>query len=395
VTSWAAHAREELEKARAANLLRRTPAMNDPRGPMICVEGRELLNLCHNDYLGLGREPAVIDAACRAARDWGGGAQASRLITGTHRVVADLEEELAEFKGAEAALVFPTGYQANLGLLSALIGREDAVFIDRLAHACLVDGVRLAGARLRVFPHNDTGRLSALLAASAHAPRRWILADGVTSMDGDIAPLPELLALAERHDATVILDDAHATGVIGATGRGTAEHFGISLKDCGERLIIMATLSKALGAQGGAVLGPAILREWLVNTSRPFIYTTGIAPAAAAAAREALAILRREPQRPRRLAALSARIRSEWEAAGLDTMGSETAVIPIRMGDAAAALDASKRLADRGILVLAIRPPTVPKGTSRLRVTANLLATEGEMMAACAAITELAGTNAD
>lgn len=327
------------------------------------------IDLCSNDYLGLSRHAEVIAGAREAAERFGAGARASRLITGSHPLVEELEAEIAAFKEAECALVYPSGYQANLGLCATLIERGDAVFVDRLAHSCLVDGVRLSGARLRVFPHNDVERLDELLAAAANAPARWVLCDGVYSMDGDLAPLDRLLEIAALRDATVILDDAHGTGVTGRTGRGTAEHFNVAPRDHGDRLIVVATLSKALGAQGGVVLGPRDLREGLVGASRPFVYSTGIAPPAAGAALAALRVLRREPGRVEQLGQMAASALQILRAKHLDTLHSQTPIIPIIFGDSAVAMEASAALRERGLLVLPIRPPTVPRGTSRLRLT--------------------------
>jgi len=373
VTAW----RDRLARAadhRRRNALERALRPVAPAGDgRLTMGGKPLIDLCSNDYLGLARHPAVVEGARLALERYGAGARASRLITGNYELLEELEAELAAFKGTGSALVFPSGYQANLGLLSLLIEPGDAAFVDRLAHACLVDGVRLSGARLRVFPHNDVARLGELLAAARDAPARWIMADAVYSMDGDVAPLGELLALAREHDATVILDDAHGTGVMGATGRGTAEALGIDPRAESDRLIIVATLSKALGSQGGVVLGPRELREGLLNASRPFVYSTGLAPAAAGAALAALRMIQGDPARVARLAEFSASARDVLGRAGLDLMGSQTPILPILMRDPSLAVEASRALReDHGILVLPIRPPTVPRGTSRLRATISL-----------------------
>lgn len=369
----------DLEQRRERHLLRAIHPSDWVRGPQIGWKGRTLVNLCHNDYLGLSREPMVIEAACAAAREWGTGSAASRLITGSPRIVAQLEEEIAAFKRADAALAFPTGYQASLGVLGTLPTREDAIWLDRLAHSCLVDGARLSSARIRVFPHNNVGRLEELIAREPCAGRHWIVADGVTSMDGDIAPLPQLLEIAGRHDAIVVIDDAHGTGVVGPTGRGTAELHGIDPRTHRDRLITISTLSKALGAQGGVVTGASIVREALVNRARSQIYTTGLAPTSAAAALAAITLLRDEPHRVQQLNHRARITRGKLNEAGLDTMGSQTAIIPIRMQSEAQALEASRKLEEYGLLVLAIRPPTVPRGTSRLRLTVNMLLSEDEL----------------
>lgn len=331
-----------------------------------------MVDFSSNDYLGLSAHPAVREAAAEAAINFGVGARASRLVNGNLAIHEELEAALADFKNCESALLFPSGYQANLGLLSTLLATDDAVFVDRLAHACLVDGVRLSGARLRVFPHNDLARLEVLLRAAATAPARWILVDGLYSMDGDIASLPGLLDLADRYDATVVLDDAHGTGVLGASGRGTAEHFGLRPRDCGDRLIVVATLSKALGSQGAVVLGPVALREELVNASRPFVYSTGLSPVCAAAALAALRALESTPQLVASLAQKSSRAVALLTAAGCDVMATQSAIVPVRFGPPEPTLAAASALRAEGILAVAIRPPTVPRGTSRLRLTVNL-----------------------
>ncbi len=382
---------EQQAEGRAKKSLRRVLVPVSPAdGGRIHRPDGTSIDLCSNDYLGLSRHLEVLEGAREAITRFGAGARASRLITGNYELLEELEAELARLKGTETATVFPSGYQANLGLCSTVIEPGDAVFVDRLAHACLVDGVRLSGARLRVFPHNDVERLEELLVAASEAPARWILVDAVYSMDGDLAPLPQLLELAKRHDATIIMDDAHGTGVTGATGRGTAEHFGVDPAVYTDRLIIVATLSKAIGSQGGVVAGPADLREALVNSCRPFVYSTGIAPGAAGAALAALRVIRREPERVRGLRESSAAVLQILRAAGLETLWSETPIIPVVVGDPGLAVEASAELRRRGVLVLPIRPPTVPRGTSRLRltVTANLgvntlVECGGEVAAVC------------
>lgn len=383
--AWGERLRAEAETRAQKSLARRLRPVEPAQGGRLSLGagGPPLLDLCSNDYLGLAHHPAVTEGAREALGRYGSGARASRLVTGDYALLGELEAELAAFKGTETALVFPSGYQANLGLLSLLLQPDDAVFADRLAHACLVDGVRLSPARLRVFPHNDTARLAELLASAAEAPARWILADGIYSMDGDFAPLPELLRLAEEYDATLVLDDAHGTGVAGPNGRGTAEHFGIDPRAHADRLIVVATLSKALGSQGGAVCGSALLREAIINASRPFVYSTGLAPAAAGAALAAIRLIRSEPHRPRNLSALAAEIRAEMRARGLDLLGSQSPVIPIVVGEADRALALSAALQAEGLLVLPIRPPTVPRGTSRLRLTVNSAIDEALLRSAC------------
>lgn len=381
-SGWLEDLDGDLAEADAQSLRRRLRAFDEPDGAHITCNGRRVLNLCHNDYLGLSREPALIEAAIAATRRWGTGAAASRLITGNHRVVADLEERLAEFKHASSALVFPTGYQASLGVLGALASKDDCIALDRLAHACLAEGSRLSGARLRVWRRDDLDKLDDMLADAADARRRFIVTDGVTSMDGDIVNLPELLAIAEHRDAIVVVDDAHATGTIGERGRGTAEHWGIDPHAWEHRLVVVATLSKALGTQGGVVLGAAAVRDTMVQAARSFIYTTGLAPAMAAAAHASIDLVDREPQRVLALQQRSAAARAFFAERGLSTANSQTPILPLMMPSSEVAIRAAEALLERGVLVLAIRPPTVPKGTSRLRLTINLLADEDDTRAA-------------
>lgn len=384
--------RERLRARRAAlewkSLLRRMRPMSPAQGGHIRFDGGDCIDLCSNDYLGLSRNEEVVAGARRAAEKFGAGARASRLITGNYELLEELEGELASFKGTETATVFPSGYAANLGACSALIDSGDTVFADRLAHACLVDGVRLSGAKLRVFPHNDVKRLEELLEknaarSGAGSGVAWILCEGVYSMDGDVAPLPELLRLAEKFGAAIIMDDAHGTGVLGERGRGTTEHFGIDPAAHAGRLVITATMSKALGAQGGVVLGAGEVRGALVNSARPFVYTTGLAPAAAGAALESLRIIARDGHRVRALQESSAMARSMLRGAGLNILRSESAIIPAVLGDAERALRASALLRERGVLALAVRPPTVPRGTSRLRLTVSAALEVAALEAAC------------
>lgn len=389
--SWIARAQAGLDRLGTAGLRRALRVRGMREGDRVPVAGhRPILDFASNDYLALSTHPAVVEAAARAARDWGAGAAASRAICGTLELHERLEGELAEFKGCESALVFPSGYMASLALITSLAQPGDVVFVDRLAHACLVDGARLSGATLRVFPHGDTARLERLLDRAVTAPHRWIVVDGVYSMDGDVAPLPRLLELARQFRATVILDDAHGTGTVGATGRGTPEHHGVRPADHPEHLLLIATLSKALGAQGGVVLGPAVLREWLLSRARTHLFTTALAPAAAAAALEAITLLRTEPAMVSELARKSALLRDELGRGGCDTRPSSTMIVPVPMGSAAACLEASKQAAGEGIWAAAIRPPTVPRGTSRLRLSVSLRHDDAILLATARTVAEIA-----
>ena len=383
----------EQEEARSARNLSRfvTSVEPKPNGRLELSGSQTVIDLSSNDYLGLSRHPEVIAGAQEAVERYGTGARASPLVTGYHALMGELGVEVAKFKGGICGTIFPSGYQANLALLSTVLEADDAVFLDRLAHASLVDGVRLSPARLRVFPHNDLNRLEELLKGASKAPARWILVDGIYSMDGDFAPLPELLALAYRYDATVVMDDAHGTGVVGPNGRGTAEHFGVNPDDHYDRLIVVATLSKALGSQGGVICSEPYgtgLTDALMN-ARPYAYSTGLSPAAAGAALAALRLIQREPELPRRLCAVASEIRAEMRAAGLNVLGNDTPIIPIVVGEPAKALALSGRLRTKGVLVMPIRPPTVPRGTSRLRLTVNSAIDNDSLRSACRLVIEL------
>ncbi len=328
-------------------------------------------------------------AAARGALEaLGTGAGASRLITGNHEAYAALEAALADWKGAESCAVFSSGYAAATGTIPALVGPGDAVLADRLNHASLIDGARLSGARLLVYPHADAAALDAVLArARARYRRILIVTDGLFSMDGDLAPLPELLGVAERYDAWVLVDDAHATGTLGATGSGTPEYFGIAGSD---RLIQMGTLSKALASVGGFVCGPAELREWLMNRSRTLVFSTGLPAACVAAAAAAVAAARSDPGRRERLRMLAGLVRARVADLGLATLPGESAIIPVILGDETRTMDAAAALLARGCLVPGIRPPTVPAGTARLRISLMATHTDEHVDRLLSALGELA-----
>ncbi|MFZ5467614.1 MAG: 8-amino-7-oxononanoate synthase [Pseudomonadota bacterium] len=357
--------RQRLSERHAADLYRRPRIAEGPTTPRRVVDGREVLSFCSNDYLGLASHPEVIAAFKRGADEYGVGSGAAHLVNGHTRAHQALEDELAAFTGRERALLFSTGYMANLGAIGALVGRGDAVFEDRLNHASLLDAGLLSGARFKRYPHADTDALAGLL-AGADAGERLLVTDGVFSMDGDLAPLPELAALARRHDAWMMVDDAHGFGVLGASGRGTVEHFGLGAD---EVPVLMGTLGKALGTAGAFVSGSADLIEWLVQAARPYIYTTAMPAALAEATRASLRLIDEEPWRREHLRTLITRFRAGAEQLGLRLMPSDTPIQPILVGDAGEALGLSQRLLDAGIQVTAIRPPTVPQGTARLRVT--------------------------
>ena len=372
----------ELARLEAAGLRRTRRIVEGAPGTAVEVEGRTLVNFCSNDYLGLAGHPEVRAAAIRGVERWGVGAGAAHLVTGHTRAHHALEEALAEFTGRPAALLFSTGYMANLGIASALAGRGDLVLEDRLNHASLLDAGLLSGARFARFEHADAVDAARVL-AGASARRKLVLTDGVFSMDGDLAPLPELSVTARAHGATLVVDDAHGLGVIGATGRGTLEHHGLGIVDAP---VLMGTLGKAFGTAGAFVAGSEALIEWLVQRARTFVYTTASPPALAEASRAALALAVREGWRRERLAALVARFRAGAAARGIPLVatGAPAAhalapIQPVVVGDAARAVAVSEALRARGLWVAAIRPPTVPEGTARLRVTLSAAHSDAEL----------------
>ena len=327
----------------------------------------ECLMLASSNYLGLTHHPSVRQAAADAAQLYGSGSGGSRLTTGTHPLYSSLERDLASFKGTEAALVFNTGYMANVGVLNALAGAQDVIFSDELNHASIIDGCRLSLARVIVYRHSDMADLSAKLAATPCQGLRLIVTDGVFSMDGDIALLDRIVVLAEEHNALVMVDDAHATGVIGNGGHGTAAYFGLA-----ERIHVqMGTLSKALAAEGGYIAGSQVLIDYLINKARSFIFSTALAPATIAAAQAALALIVAQPVLVRTVQENARYLRGILADAGLNVGESETPIIPVLVGNTEKATTLATTLRRNGLIVSAIRPPTVPPGTSRLRITVS------------------------
>lgn len=353
-----------LAERRAANLYRQRPLLESPQGPLVMVDGQQLLAFCSNDYLGLANHPKVIEAWRAGAEKWGVGGGASHLVIGHSTPHHQLEEALAEFAGRPRALLFSTGYMANLGAVTALVGQGDSVLEDRLNHASLLDAGLLSGARFSRYLHNDTVSLANRLRKVTG--NTLVVTDGVFSMDGDLADLPSLCAEARRANAWVMVDDAHGFGPLGATGGGIVEHFGLGLDDV---QVLVGTLGKAFGTAGAFVAGSDDLIEALVQFARPYIYTTSQPPALACASLQSLALLRSEHWRREHLNALIKRFRDGAQAIGLELMDSATPIQPIVIGDSGRALQLSQRLRERGLLVTAIRPPTVPAGSARLRVT--------------------------
>ena len=354
-----------LTERRAANLYRSRRVLESPQTPQVVVDGKHYIAFCSNDYLGLANHPHVIAAFQSAANSFGVGSGASHLVAGHSSEHHALEEELAAFTGRERALLFSTGYMANMGAITALVGQGDAIFEDRLNHASLLDGGLLSGARFQRFLHNDLTNLQSRL-DKTDAERKLIVVDGVFSMDGDCAPLTELAALAQKNNAWLMVDDAHGFGCLGKTGGGSAEHFGLTQN---ELPILMGTLGKAFGTFGAFIAGSENLIETLIQFSRSYIYTTAMPPAVAAATRVSLRLLQEEHWRRQHLQELIARFRTGAQQLGLHLLDSFSPIQPIIIGDETRALDIAERLAERGILIIAIRPPTVAPGSSRLRVT--------------------------
>jgi len=382
----------DLTARAAAGLERRRRTVASPQGARVVVDGREIVAFASNDYLGLASHPAVIAAARDAAARWGVGAGASHLISGHFAAHEALEAELAAFAapcpGAQA-LAFSSGYLANLAVLTTLAGRGDAIFGDRLNHACLNDGAILSRADFVRYPHGDVDALRARMKAST-AHRKLIATDAVFSMDGDLAPLPDLLALAEEFDAWLIVDDAHGFGVLGG-GRGTVAEFRLA----SERIVTMGTLGKAAGVAGAFVAAHPAVVATLVQTARPYVYTTAAPPLLAEALRASLAIIRDDAARRAHLAALVARFRDRMDGLLYVLAASRTAIQPIIVGDAAAAVRLADGLWERGFWVPAIRPPTVPPGTARLRVSLSAAHAIADVDALTDALAALAPATAD
>jgi 8-amino-7-oxononanoate synthase len=370
---------DDLNERRRRGLHRARRRLQSAQGAHVLWRGRELVNFSSNDYLALAADPRLARAAASAAGRYGCGAGASPLVSGLLPPTRRLERALAAWEDTEAALVFSSGFAANLAVVSSLGGRDAVLFSDELNHASLIDGCRLSRARTHVYRHADADHLEALLSASRDdGARRIIVTDTVFSMDGDIAPLRALAELAERFDTLLVIDEAHATGVLGAAGRGTSELLGLGNMSP-ERLVKIGTLSKALGAQGGFVCGRRRLIEWLINHARPYIFSTALAPPSAAAAHRAVRIVVEEPQRRQSLLALAETLRNALRALGLDPGRSCSQIVPILVGAPADAVALSRRLARRGLLVPAIRPPSVPEGTARLRISLTAGHTEDDV----------------
>ena len=364
----------ELEQRKQAGLYRTRRQITGPQKPSLVSDGRALLSFCSNDYLGLANHPATIEALRNALPETGLGGAASHLICGHHDAHHALEQRLAAFTGRSSALFFSTGYMANMGVISALAGRGDTIFSDRLNHASIIDGCILSRARVRRYGHGDVAALESMLAeTSGH---KLVVTDGVFSMDGDVAPLTELARVCRRHDALLVVDDAHGLGVLGPQGRGSVAELGLS-ED--EVPVLIGTLGKAVGTSGAFVAGPALLIDYLVQKARTYIYTTAMPPALAVATCASLDVIERDDDRRAHVLGLVSRFRREASAMGYALMDSRTPIQPILVGDNWSALALSRALEARGLLVSAIRPPTVPEGEARLRVTFSAAHTEADL----------------
>jgi 8-amino-7-oxononanoate synthase len=356
---------QELSQLEQMRLFRRVMEVDSQGGPRVTIKGREMLLLCSNDYLGLADHPALRQAAVQSMERYGFGSGASRLVSGTSSIHCSLENRLALFKGTEAALVFNSGYAANTGIIPAIVGTGDVILSDSLNHASIVDGCRLSKAEVRVYRHKDVGQVETLLKKGLNAQRKLIVTDGVFSMDGDIAPLKDLVSLSEMYDAILMVDDAHGAGVLGKTGRGTVEHLGLS----GRVPVQMGTFGKAFGSFGAYAAGSRDLINMLINRARSFIYSTALPPSVCAVSLAAIDIVEQDPERRDRLWKNRSRFVNGLNSIGISTGDSETPIIPIIIGDPGRALKAAEKLFEYGIYAPAIRPPTVPANAARIRTT--------------------------
>ena len=353
--------KEELDEIRKEGLFRTLKPIEERKGARVKVRGKELINFCSNNYLGLAGHPEVVRKAKEILKEHGVGSGASRLVSGSFKIHEELEAKISEYEGTQSSIVFPTGYMANLGAVQALVGEGDAVIIDRLNHASIIDGARLSGARLLVYPHKDMEHLEKVLEKARVFKKRLIVTDHVFSMDGDIAPLDKLIELAGKYNAMLMLDTAHSTGVLD-----------LKIKDA-SNVIIMGTLSKAIGSLGGFVAGSRDLVDYLTNRARSFIYTTALPPAIAAASIASFEIIGKDGSFRKKLWDNVDYLKKKLKPLNFDTLGSETQIIPLMIGDTYKAVEISNHLFNSGIFLSAIRPPTVPKDTSRLRLTVTAM----------------------
>ncbi|MEK6233178.1 MAG: 8-amino-7-oxononanoate synthase, partial [Planctomycetales bacterium] len=373
---------DELSALDAQGLRRTRTVREGPQAVRIRVGGKEFLNFSSNDYLGLASDPRIQQAVRDSVGEEGVGAGASPLVLGRGQAQRRLEEEIAAFEGTPAAMIFPSGFAANLGTIAALVGPGDCVFGDKLNHASMIDGCRLSGARFRAYRHADMDRLESLLKKSSDSRRRLIVTDGLFSMDGDFAPLRAAADLAQRYDAMLLVDEAHATGVLGAAGRGTAELLGVE-----EHVHVrVGTLSKALGCVGGFVAGSQALIDWLVNRARSWVFSTALPGVNCVAAETALRIVREEPERRKRLIDRASQLRTALVERGWNIGGSQSQIIPVVVGESERATRLAERLKSRGIWAPSIRPPSVPPRGARVRLSVRADHTEEMIDAAASAM---------
>jgi len=371
---------EQIQTLKNQHLYKVPKILETPAAGRVRMDGREVVNLSSNNYLGLANHPKVRQAALEAIEKWGVGAGAVRWIGGTMSVHEELEERLAKFKHVEAVLVFTSGFTANSGCIPAVLTDKDVVISDELNHASIIDGVRLGAARYKksegfVYGHKDMGHLEEILTRTQDFEKRMIITDGVFSMDGDIAPLPRIVELAEKNNAFVMVDDAHASGVLGKNGAGSTSHFDLY----GRVDIQLGTLSKALGVVGGYIAGSALLKDWLINRGRPYLFSTAHPPVVAAALIAALDVMENDPEPMRRLWDNARWWKQALAEKGFDTMGSETPITPVYVGDEAAAQEMERRLFDAGVYALAIVYPTVARGKARLRTMPSAAHTQDDL----------------
>jgi len=365
-----AHLTATLDELRAKGTYFKLRILDDQQAPVCHYDGRKVINLASNNYLGLANDPRLIEAALAATRKFGVGSGAVRTIAGTMRIHMDLEEKIARFKNVEACVVFQSGFTANAGAVSSILGKEDFILSDELNHASIIDGARLSRARILVFRHKDAAHCEELLKEVANEPgKKLVITDGVFSMDGDIGPVDKLAALAEKYGAIMMVDDAHASGVLGRNGRGSVDHFGMH----GKVDVQVGTLSKAIGCLGGYVCGTRDLIDYLYHRARPFLFSTSHPPAVAAACMAAFDILEREPERIERLWANTRYFQGELKRAGFNVGGvttpaSETPIKPIIIGDGRATMEFSRALFEEGVMGTGIAFPTVPEGKARIRL---------------------------
>ena len=374
---------DELGQLKQSGLYRSLKTITKTDGRMVEINGKQYINFCSNNYLGLANHPKIIESSQQAAKEFGAGSGASRLICGNLMIHEELEKKIANFKGREAALVFPTGYMANLGVITSLVDENDTIIIDRLNHASIIDACKLAKAKLQVYPHKDMETLEKVLQRSSKFKKRLIVTDSIFSMDGDIAPLPEIARLAKEYQAITMIDEAHATGVLGTRGKGLEEHYGME----GQVDIVMGTLSKAVGSLGGFIAGSFELIDYLKNKARSFIYTTALPPSVCAASIAALGIIENEPELIKKLRNNIAHL---TPLIPLSISGGEgetrregvrifTPIIPIIVGDLQKTMELSDKLFNAGILAAGIRPPTVPENECRIRLTVSALHTKEDI----------------